>query len=192
MINQHGSTPTRVVDHFEATDLGAPFRVILHDAVKVTEDSSGETAYSIPDLPGLLQIVVITRVLHPRKLSGADIRFIRKATGMKQKNLAADIEVSAEHLSRCEAGTAVLSPPSEKLLRILSLRAAFQLHKIDPCEGKTRLNEALDKLFDRLKPVSVFKADEKLEFHFWRASAEGPVCGDHDDGRWEDKKAKAA
>ena len=70
MIKQHGGgkLDTRVVDRFDANELGAPFRVILHEAVQVTKDlSSGDiVSYSIPDLDGLLKLIAISRVLNDR------------------------------------------------------------------------------------------------------------------------------
>ena len=44
MITQHGGSEgkTYVVDQFEAKDLGAPFKVILHKAVRVTHNPAGE------------------------------------------------------------------------------------------------------------------------------------------------------
>ena len=70
MIKQHGamSADTRVADQFEAVDLGAPFKVILHKAVRVKYDETGKTvSYNIPDLEGLLRTIVITRILIPRE-----------------------------------------------------------------------------------------------------------------------------
>src|SRR5690242_459562 len=127
LVQHGGETVTRVVDRFEASDLGAPFKVVLNHSVKVTYDvATGEVvSYKIPDLDGLLWAVVITRILHPRKLFGADIKFIRKALGLKQKELASKIDLTIEHLSRCETNTLVMSPGSEKLFRIFALKSAL-------------------------------------------------------------------
>ena len=193
-INQHGalSVNSRVVDQFEAMDLGTPFKVILHQAVRVTYDQkTGEAvSYSIPDLDGLLRTIVISRILEPRKLSGAEIKFIRRSLGVKQKDMAQRIEMSTEHLSRCEIGSLVMSPTSEKLLRIFALKTAMKLNKYKCCDAKTKLEDALDRLFDMMKPVSVFSANDELELHFHRTN---PSCtndnsddGDasHADGEW--------
>lgn len=200
MINQHGGELelTRVVDHFEATDLGAPFRVILHKSVRVTHnDTTGEMiSYSIPDLEGLLRVIVIERVLHERKLFGADIRFIRKAIGTKQKDMAKSIEMSQEHLSRCEAGALVMSPTSEKLLRIFALKTAMKLNKLKACEAKTKLEDALDRLFALITPVAAHDVSDILELHFHRTrpplNAKGDGSPDDGDGHWDGDKAAIA
>jgi len=200
-IIQHGGMAgsTYVVDQFEATDLGAPFKVILHRSVRVTysQDSGELISYSIPDLEGLIRTIVISRVLEPRKLSGADIRFIRKAIGVKQKDMAQRIETSHEHLSRCEAGALVMSPTTEKLLRIFALKTAIKLHKLKSCEAKTKLEDALDKLFDSIKPVAAHDASSELELHFHRSRPSPNLDGGEDiddaNGEWdENQSAKAA
>jgi DNA-binding transcriptional regulator YiaG len=201
MITQHGGMvgTTRVVDQFDATDLGAPFKVILHNAVRITQDQeTGELlSYAIPNLEGLIRAVVITRILHARKLSGADIRFIRKAIGVKQKDMALRLGMSCEHLSRCETGTLVMSPTSEKLLRIFALKTAIKLHNLKTCEAKTKLEDALDKLFDCIKPVSVHDVENVLELHFRRSKSSSDENGNDDldggDGEWDgDQSAEAA
>ena len=108
-------------------------------------------------------------VLNKRKLSGKEIHFLRKAIKAKQKELARRIfEMSAEHLSRCESGAMVMSPTSEKLLRIYALKTAWKLQKLEPCEETRKLEQMLDRLFDMMKPVSVFDPDDVLELHFNR------------------------
>jgi DNA-binding transcriptional regulator YiaG len=193
---QHGvGAQTYVADQFEAEDVGAPFKVLLHNAVKIRENEKGERlSYAIPDLEGLIVAVVISRILHPRKLFGADIKFIRKAISFKQKDLASKLEMSVEHLSRCETGAHVMAPSSEKLLRILSLKSAMKLHKMKSCTAKTNIEDALDRLFDAIKPLPVFDVDEVLELHFYRArpSSDGAGSHDPDDGLWEEDERSAA
>jgi DNA-binding transcriptional regulator YiaG len=202
---QHEARPAtaRVVDQFEAVDLGAPFKVILHKAVTVTFDPKTGNAvkYSIPNLDGLLRTIVFTRTLEPRKLSGPDVKFVRKALGLKQKELAQRIEITAEHLSRCEAGQLVMSPTTEKLLRIFAVKTAIKLHKLKACEAKTKLESALDQLFDTLRPVAAFDVSDPLELHFHlRKPSSGSNDNEDDDGsseggdcdvQWDDEKSLA-
>lgn len=195
--NQHGvGASTYVAEEFEATDLGAPFKVVLHGAVKVKKDTEtgNLVSYSIPDLEGLIAVIVISRTLHPRKLCGPDIKFIRKALVMKQKELADKLELSVEHLSRCETGAVPMSPATEKLLRILSLKSAMKLHKMKPGAAKTTLEDAMDRVFDAIKSQPVFDADDELAFHFYRARHDNSGAGPQDDGGelWEEEGKQAA
>jgi DNA-binding transcriptional regulator YiaG len=160
MIDQQEGV-TRVVDHFDAEDFGAPFKIVLDHCVPVTFDKSGNMlSYTIPDPDGLMRVVVLTRILNARKLTGPDIKFLRKAVGVKQKDLAPAIELKAETLSRCEAGAQPIGPASEKLLRLFLFKTTIKHHKLKDCEVKTKLEEALDALFDLLQPVSVHDVNE--------------------------------
>lgn len=176
---------TFVASKFEADDLGAPFKVILHNAVTISVDpASGEVlSYKIPDLDGLLAEIVLTRVLHPLKLRGVDVKYLRKVLGLKQKEFAEKIEVTVETLSRYETGVQTISPSSEKLMRIFSLKSAAKLHKVKSCDAKAAVEDILDTLFDKLKPVSVIEAGEDLRFNFYRKGkdAETSEMGGH----WE-------
>jgi len=190
MIKQHGGAnlETRVVDLFDAEDLRAPFKVLLHNAVQVTTDlnSGNIVSYKIPDLDGLLKMVAVSRVLNSRKLTGPDIKFLRKAVGIKQKDLAKSIEVSAEHLSRCEASAVAIAPASEKLVRIYILKAVINLDKLQACKAKAKLEDALDRILDELKPVSVHGAGDILElnFHRCRVPKDGAGNDECDEGEW--------
>lgn len=186
MDNQHG-TSTRV-DQFDAIDLGAPFKVTLKDSVSVvSDDVTGELiSYTIPDPDGLLRVVALARVLHARKLSGEDIRFLRKAVGVKQKELAQAIEIKAEHLSKVEAGTVPLGPGSEKLLRIFVAKTA---HKIGDCGHKGELETALDRVFSGLTPIAVHDAAAELAFSFAYCAARDADNDGADEGCWDDLAA---
>lgn len=197
LVTHRENQPSCVVEEFEAKDLGAPFKVFLDNSVKVvTDEKTGEVlSYTIPDLPGLIQIVVMTRLLHPRKLTGADIKFVRKAIGFKQKDLASKIELTVEHLSRCETDTHPISPASEKLFRIFSFKSALKIHKIKTCKEKTDLENALDKLFDGLKPQPVYDFNEELVLRFHRSrvtESDGNNDNALDDDHWNGEEDLAA
>ncbi len=117
-----GSGEVRTVLLKEYVDplMGAPFEVVLENAVTATicSNCGDRLGITIPDAKGLLAAVAMTRALDPFRLSGDEIRFLRKAVGWKGKDLATILEISAEHLSRCERGTHdFLSPGLEKYLR---------------------------------------------------------------------------
>ncbi len=93
----------RVEPRYEVDTLGAPFKVCVLDCVtKKVDPTTGKTLTNIPNLVGLIKAVVRSRVTHPRKLNGQEIKFIRNALGIKAVVIADFFEMSAEHLSRCE------------------------------------------------------------------------------------------
>jgi hypothetical protein len=178
--------------------LGTPFKVFLSNGVVEKRNSAtGKVAIDIVDLPGLIASIVQSRVLHPRKLSGDDLKYIRSALGLRSVDVANVLEISPEHYSRCEAGTKTLSVSSEKHLRMHVFLAAAWKHtevqkqiaknaKCDPEEAKEAL-EAFNKIFSEMKIQHLFPADEGLEFSFSRKSRRDDEkiadCG-KDDGKW--------
>lgn len=185
MTNKTHGTYAHVVDQFEVTDLGAPFKVLLLNCVKVVTDDIGEfVSYTIPDPDGLLRTVVLSRILHRRKLSGQEIKFLRKALGLKQKEVAKGMDLSVEHVSKCETGKLTLPASSETLLRLFLLKTAIKHHKIKDSEAKAKLEGFLDQLFDE-PPVSVFDASDELTFCFHRAISKARPDNDDDEPEYQ-------
>jgi transcriptional regulator with XRE-family HTH domain len=111
---------TILLDEYVDPLMGAPFEVVLEKAVTETRCAKcgARLGVTIPDGKGLMAAVAMTRALDPFKLLGEEIRFLRKAVGWKGKDLAKILEITAEHLSRCEKGAPnFLSPGLEKYLR---------------------------------------------------------------------------
>jgi hypothetical protein len=106
--------------------------------------------------------------------------------------MAPRIGMSPEHLSRCEAGALVMSPRSEKLLRIFALKTAMKLHKCKSCDAETKLEAALDCLFDDVKPIAVFDVKDPLVLYFSRTRPGSNDNNDDtfDDGEWDDEQSQ--
>jgi len=120
-------------------NIGAPFKVTLMNSVKQSYSADGELLEtSIPNLSGLLKEIAFARSLDQRKFSPEDIKFVRKAVGLKGLDLAELLGISAEHLSRCENGERTLSVAAEKLLRVIILK-----RRHNPAELATLLEKAL-------------------------------------------------
>ena len=191
----------RVLPEFTVDDLGISFKVVLLDSVRTKAGPSGPEVL-IPDYQGLIKKIAVTRSTHPRKLLGADIRFLRKSLGLKSKELAEKIDISPEHLSRCEAGDKVLSSNSEKALRsLIVLEAVLVLQRAleDANCAKPVLMDKLAKLLERLQAIMsgmkispLHSANEELTFHFRRVnrSAKRPANDeDTSDPEWLDEAA---
>ena len=114
--------------------LGAPFNVVVEDAV-VEELCAGcgtKKGVMIPNLKGLVAAVAMTRALNPTHLTGGEIRFLRKSVGWKAKDLAKQLKVSPEHISRCENGKEPLGAIREKYLRLYTcVKLANSAPRID-------------------------------------------------------------
>lgn len=176
----HGVAP-----EFEAGGLKAPFRVILDHAVKTETCKKCGTLlrYYIPDMEGLFHAVAFSRSLEPRRLAGAEVRFMRKAMGWKAKTLAQHLGVSAEYLSRCENGQKTLSVTTEKLFRL------YVLLQTPDKSALTDLN--LSEVFKIIEVNPVWDASQELVFHFVRRPiVDEPVT--ESDEKWRKEPLKAA
>lgn len=173
-----------VLPEFALDNLGASFKVILVESVICYDSQDGREFY-IPDYQGLIKKIAVTRAAHPAKLAGRDIKFLRKSLSLKAKDLASKLDITPEHLSRCETGDKILSPNSEKVLRSLVMfEAIFVLRKALEDTGLenqdllgeiSKLLEKMQHILEGLSIQSVRSADEEIVFHFRRE----PKCKDH-------------
>jgi DNA-binding transcriptional regulator YiaG len=145
---------------FEPTELGIPFKVMLLESVKqVFNPTTGKVEETIiPNVPGLLRCAATARILESRKLSGPELKFVRKAFKVSAKGLAEKIGVTPEHLSRCEAGERVLSAGAEKCLRISLFLDNHQLppnieELADGNEKVEKYVEIYEKAFAKIRNV---------------------------------------
>lgn len=109
-------------------DLGG-IVVTLVDAVREYRcPECGEVETEVPDLQGLVRAVALGRALYPYQLTGNDLRLMRRALDMNQKDFAREMGLTPETVNRWEnshgAGEA-----SEKLLRH---NVCALLHKLVP------------------------------------------------------------
>ncbi len=205
-MTQHELDPSvRVVHEYNMDTLGAPFQVMVMDSVEVNIDPvTGEEEISVPDVVGLINAVVRSRVEHPRKLNGKEIAFIRKALGVRAKVLAVFLGMSAEHLSRCEAGSKVMSASSEKLLRLFAFLGTYSK---DPTAMFNKFSDAIklrEETIDKAPPKNAQKIIDgflrvflgmkiqvmfdpvPLQFRFVRRLSDVDCSGPDDDGEWGD------
>jgi len=187
--------------------LGTPFKVFLAKGINQKVDkATGKVMTEITDLPGLIACILQARVLHPRKLSGDDLKFIRVSLRMRSAEVAEVLDVSPEHYSRCEGGTKTLSTASEKYFRMRVFLEAGCKHRAiqeelakikekpcDPEEVKDMV-EAFQSVFFDMKIKNVFSAGEELAFSFIRGGLRrrANTRGKKDDGKWRKEKLQIA
>ncbi len=108
------------VPEYQEDLLGLPYPVTLRGGVvRKVDTETGETlGYAIADLDGLVAAVAMIRALHNVKLSGDEIRFIRKAADMSAKSLANEIYVDPSTFSRWENGSQTMNEHIERLFRL--------------------------------------------------------------------------
>lgn len=196
-------------------ELGAPFKVILSNGVTFSTDpKTGKELVTVVDVVGLIGAVVRARIQHPRKLSGKEVKFIRDALSVRAKAVAAYLDITPEHLSRCENGSKVMSASHEKMFRLKAFVTTYGEQggklfvRLTNEELETASRDFLDakedvkemaweflNAFLSMKIESVYAADEKpLEFVFRRNTADKTKEGSKpdDDGKWDTAIEKAA
>jgi len=105
----------RVKPEFVDEQMGLP--VVLLESVY--EAQSGEVSgIIVPDLPGLEAAMAMARIMDDFKLNGREIRFLRRALGLKANELASFLDVAAETLSRWENEKEPISTNPERVLRM--------------------------------------------------------------------------
>lgn len=192
-------------------DIGAPFKVTLCNAVRQRVSDSGEVLETeIPNLGGLLKEAAVARALCRRKLSPADIKFLRKAVNLKGVELAKLLGISAEHLSRCENEGRALSPAADKLIRVIVLKKRYNFASLQEwikthAEKKTineeelgKLQKVVDEYIKSLAEVekaifegsiqSVYDAGKEIEFSFYLESRDVTDFDGHcppDEEKWK-------
>lgn len=113
----------RTLDHYEATSFGVPFLVtLINGAEEEIDDETGQpVGIHIPDLEGLIAAIVVSRVLTPLQLSGAEVKFIRRAIGKTSKDFAEALGLDPATFSRWENGRQSVGEWADKQVRMSAL-----------------------------------------------------------------------
>src|SRR5579862_980907 len=82
----------------------------------------GETERVIPRLAQLHRLLAATVAEQPEKLTGAEIRYLRKSLGWSGEDFAATFGVRPETISRWENDKEPMGATAERLLRLAALR----------------------------------------------------------------------
>lgn len=183
----------QVAEVFEADDLGAPFKVVLHNSVKVTKcEETGEIfSYSIPAVPLLLAVILISRLSLAKKLTGPEVKFARKVLGFKQSELAAKLDLSVEHLSRHENGRP-MSPRGEKYFRATVLTQLCKLPDLRDQKKTEKIMEMIFLVFDDMEIKSVSSDTCEPVFHFCFEAKDEADSADTSDMDWSSQDCQRA
>jgi putative zinc finger/helix-turn-helix YgiT family protein len=107
----------RMVKPEHVEDLGGIVVKVLNAVVVQRCSSCGDELIGIPDMQGLARAAAMVRALNPVRLGGKEVRFIRRALDMTQKEFAEKMDLSHEHVSRWENDHNGVGGMSEKLMR---------------------------------------------------------------------------
>ena len=87
--------------------------------VEICQCSCGESLVSIPRVSEIHTMIGSELVKKPARLSGKEIRFLRKNMGQPSRAMAKALGVTHETLSRWENDERAINHPSDRLLRLI-------------------------------------------------------------------------
>ena len=125
--------------------LGAPFGVRLIGSVR-RDVNDGIT---IPDLPGLVACLTMARLQRDERLSGADLRFVRKSAGVTRTRLEDSFGGGDGDVEAYEKGPRPMTIGLEKYIRLHLFDAARRVGG----PRVTEMMEYMDWIFESWKPT---------------------------------------
>ena len=142
-----GRMASVVRSSYRFDEMGLP---LVLDGIEIVKCSAcGNEDPIIPKLDDLMHSIAFGIIACPRKLCGAEVRFLRKYVGQTQKEFAQLIHTDHTHLCNVETGRENIGDQSDKLVRLVVLNLSPDLRdKIDeimaalpdmedtPCSGK--------------------------------------------------------
>ena len=114
---------THVLDRYEEKLMGLPYPVVLLDAAEeITHPKTGKVlGVSIPNAEELAAAVALALCFMPVRLTGAEVRFIRRVMGMTGQELAAAVEMDPATLSRWEHDKQTVGAWADKTVRMAAV-----------------------------------------------------------------------
>lgn len=107
---------------------------------------------AIEDVAGLHKALALALIMKPSKLSGTEIRFLRKEMEMSQASLATCLGASAQTIAAWEKGKAKISGPADKMLRIM-------------VKGHFNNNVHVRRMIEALNNLDLAKHEGRMIFH---------------------------
>ncbi len=92
--------------------------VWLRNGFSLHETPYGE-GIAIEDAEGLHKALALALVMKPGKLTGTELRFLRKEMELSQASLATSLGANVQTIAAWEKGKAHISGPADKMVRIL-------------------------------------------------------------------------
>ncbi len=110
----------QTLEEHDVTDL-IGLRVVVANTAQEITDEDGDVCYEIPDLEALSAAAAVARCLGPVRLSGDELRAIRKIAGWTAADLAGKMgeKTSPETISRWENEKQPMGGYAEKVFRLV-------------------------------------------------------------------------
>lgn len=165
---------THVLERYEEKLMGLPYPIILLDAAEeITHPESGEVlGVAIPDAEELAAAVALALCFMPARLTGAEVRFLRRVMGMTGQELATAVEMDPATLSRWETGKQDIGAWADKAVRMAAV-----LRLQDQAPGSSLRPEDVVTLHLAPRPAGTHPIIEVHRAHSDRAGENSDVKG---------------
>lgn len=126
---------------FEKT-VGVPGVWIVTDVARCPKCGNFEVI--VADLEGLHRAIARTIIGKEGRLSGAEVRFLRKLLGWSGADFAQHVGTSSETVSRWETDATPMGPQADRLLRLMVMtrEPVSDYHKLDMLKAVTKAKPA--------------------------------------------------
>lgn len=127
-----------------------------------TVETEFGSAISIHDLEGLHNVLGMNIVTTKPKLSGAEVRFLRKELDLPQLQLANLLGVSEQTVRGWEKHRTKITEPADKLLRILY---------VEHVKGQSKVRELIDGIAKLNRQVHKIRVEMEETATGWQQAA---------------------
>ena len=135
--------------------------VYLRNGFVVKETPHGR-AVSIQDLDGLHRAIGLNLVRNKKRLTGAEVRFLRKELDMSQATLAKCLDVGESTVRNWERGRIRLTGPGDRMLRALYHEYAT---------GNSEIRELVDRIAEMNRALHAKAMEFEETKQGWRSAA---------------------
>jgi transcriptional regulator with XRE-family HTH domain len=141
----------RTLPRYKDKLMGIP--VVLLNAAYETSYQK-ETGVVVPDVNALEAAIAVARVTINFKLSGSEIKCLRKAVGKKANEIADFLDMTSEHYSRLENG-GTLATNAERIFRLRIVHSLREKAKGVVAKDDDILNMTFVPFRSSLEPITL-------------------------------------
>ncbi len=135
-----------VVGEYAADILGAPFGILLVESVRMDGDD-----VTIPDPADLVAAACIARLTRNERLTGAELRYLRRSAGLPREDLGRGFGGSEHDVDAYESGPKAMTLGLEKYVRLHIHHALSRMEGVSP--GRHDIGAYMDWIFDEWRPT---------------------------------------
>jgi putative zinc finger/helix-turn-helix YgiT family protein len=146
-------------ENYSYKECGLPNVVLVGVEVRRCP-SCGEVVVPLPRVTELHRVIAMAVIHKPERLSGAEVRYLRKYLGWSGEDFGQHMGVDRSTVSNWETDKAPIGPTSDRLLRLLVARRS-------PVEQYSE--DALTQIKDQVGPPVRMKLSR--QDHGWQAEA---------------------